>query len=50
VSVLAQAERTVATMATRLRLAPQARKDPKTVGRAARKNKVSAYDAIRGAK
>ena len=36
-SVLAQADKVIATLATRLRLAPQSRMDPKTVGRAARK-------------
>ena len=49
VSVLAQAERTVATMATGLRLAPQARNHPVTTARKARKNAGtrSAYDAMK---
>jgi phage terminase small subunit len=38
--------RVLATLATRLRLAPQARNDPKTTGRLARGWQPSAYDVL----
>jgi phage terminase small subunit len=38
--------RVLATLATRLRLAPQARNDPKTVGRNARGWQPSVYDLL----
>jgi phage terminase small subunit len=44
-----RATRMQATLATRLRLAPQSRLDPKTVGRRAASYKPSAYDVVFGA-
>ena len=46
VSVLAQAERTIATCARALRLTVQSRRDPKTAGRAISRATMSAYDSM----
>jgi hypothetical protein len=46
IAIWEKATRMQATLATRLRLAPQARSDPKTIARGSANHNPSAYDSM----